>query len=105
MRAILGLLSLFLVTTAAQSEVKILIAGDSTVNNFQEGKYGWGTYIGAHFSDKTEVANFAIGGRSTKTFIKEGRWDDLLSKTSPGDYIFVQFGHNDSHKKACSNPL
>lgn len=101
MRSILYLLSLFWVAATAHPEVKVLVAGDSTVVTSPP-KYGWGDYIGAHLNDKIDVVNLAMGGRSTKTFIQEGRWDDLLSKTTPGDFIFVQFGHNDSH--APGNP-
>lgn len=78
----------------APAEFKVLVAGDSTVANTAP-KYGWGDYIGAHFKSGTEVMNLAMGGRSSKSFITEGRWNDLISCVQPGDVVFVQFGHND----------
>ena len=46
--------------------------------------------------DNVEVVNHAMGGRSTKTFLNEGRWDKLMAQVRKGDYVFIQFGHNDA---------
>ena len=49
-----------------------------------------------YFKENIEVVNHAIGGRSTNSFIAEGRWEKLLSEVKPGDYVLIQFGHNDA---------
>jgi len=56
---------------------------------------GWGMELQQFFNDKVEVKNFAVNGRSTKSFITEGRWQKVLDELKKGDYIFIQFGHND----------
>lgn len=77
--------------------VTLLIVGDSTVCGFPEGdlRRGWGEYIAEYFKDSVHVINRARSGRSTKTYLNEGIWEDAL-KTNP-DYILIQFGHNDNH--------
>jgi lysophospholipase L1-like esterase len=60
---------------------------------------GWGEKLGAHFkARKIRIENRAMNGRSTKTFISEGRWQAILDDLQKGDYVFIQFGHNDSSK-------
>lgn len=85
---------------AVQPKVSIFIAGDSTAQSYKEEKdgliKGWGQMLGKFLTDDVRVVNHAMGGRSTKTFISEGRWDKLLSEVSAGDYVFIQFGHNDA---------
>ena len=77
----------------------IHIVGDSTVCNYNEKAYpqtGWGQVIGYFFDGaRVRVNNAAIGGRSSRTFIEEGRLDAVINAASAGDYLFVQFGHND----------
>lgn len=86
--------------TTVEPKVSIFIAGDSTAQSYKEEKdgliKGWGQMLGKFLTDDVKVVNHAMGGRSTKTFISEGRWDKLLSEVSPGDYVFIQFGHNDA---------
>ncbi len=74
----------------------LFIVGDSTVKNGTKGQQGWGDPIAALF-DKTKikVENHAIGGRSSRTFITEGRWDKILVAAKPGDFVLIQMGHND----------
>jgi rhamnogalacturonan acetylesterase len=74
----------------------LYIIGDSTVRNTNAGYGGWGSYI-AELLDtaRINVSNQAMAGRSTRTFIKEGRWDKLLATLKPGDYVMMQFGHNE----------
>jgi len=98
--AILAAISLpFAVSGLVAGEAKIALAGDSTVADYPADSHtrGWGQYIGESFKDGCEIKNFAAGGRSTKTFISEGRWEKLLA--SKPDLILLQFGHNDSHAK------
>lgn len=76
------------------------IIGDSTVKNGNgTGKaklWGWGSFIADYFdTSKISVQNYAIGGRSSRTFITEGRWDKILATLKKGDYVIMQFGHND----------
>lgn len=74
----------------------ILIIGDSTVHNSQSGILGWGDAIGQYFDPlKINVRNYARGGRSSRTFQTEGIWDRVLSEMKPGDFVLMQFGHND----------
>ncbi len=99
---LLAILTVFVVCSFKLSDkpVKIFIAGDSTAQTYKEEKdgliKGWGQMLPLFLDDKVEVINHAMGGRSTKTFIEEGRWERLLSEVGEGDYVFIQFGHNDA---------
>ncbi|GAA5196091.1 hypothetical protein GCM10025773_03460 [Microbacterium jejuense] len=76
------------------------IAGDSTVQTYDPIAYapqaGWGQMIDRFFASDVAFSNQAIGGRSSKNFISQGRLDDILRAVRPGDYLMVQFGHNDA---------
>jgi lysophospholipase L1-like esterase len=77
------------------------IIGDSTVKNGdgtgKNNQMGWGTVIDPFFdTTKISIRNHAIGGRSSRTFITEGRWDKILQTLKKGDYVIMQFGHNDA---------
>lgn len=78
----------------------LYIIGDSTVRNQNtNGLWGWGSLIGVFFdTTRLSISNQAMAGRSTRTFIKEGRWDKVLSTLRPGDYVIMQFGHNEGSK-------
>jgi lysophospholipase L1-like esterase len=83
-------------TESAGRKPTLFLVGDSTVKNGTRGQVGWGERIGALFDpDKIKVENRAIGGRSSRTFIYEGRWDKVLEAAQPGDFVIVQMGHND----------
>lgn len=76
--------------------------GDSTMANkpvADNPERGWGQLFPNFFNDSIKIDNRAKNGRSTKSFIDEGRWDSVMNKVSKGDYIFIQFGHNDSKKE------
>jgi len=74
----------------------LYIIGDSTVNNSGEGMQGWGNVIDQHFdTTKIHIVNRARGGRSSRTFLTEGLWEQILSEIRPGDFVLMQFGHND----------
>lgn len=83
-------------TTLAAPLPTLFIIGDSTVKNHTKGLEGWGDPIIASF-DKTKIVveNDALGGRSSRTFLTEGLWDKVLAKIEPGDFVLMQFGHND----------
>ncbi|TCO08776.1 rhamnogalacturonan acetylesterase [Natronoflexus pectinivorans] len=80
--------------------VTIHLAGDSTVADkpYRHGnpEKGWGQVFPLYFEPGVFVQNHGVNGRSTKSFIDEGRWSTLLESLKPGDYVFIQFGHNDS---------
>lgn len=78
----------------------LYIVGDSTVKNGdgsgRNGQWGWGTLIGQYFdTTRINIRNHAIGGRSSRTFITEGRWDTILTRLKQDDFVIIQFGHND----------
>jgi lysophospholipase L1-like esterase len=75
----------------------LFLVGDSTVKSGgQNGAFGWGERIAPLFdTGKLNVVNAAIGGRSSRTFYTEGRWDKVLAQLKPGDFVLIQFGHND----------
>ena len=85
--------------TGAGTGPTIYIASDSTAQTYDPyyaPQAGWGEVLGQFFSDAVTVANHAIGGRSSRSFIAEGRLQAILDVIQPGDYLFVQFGHNDA---------
>ncbi len=83
----------------AGTQPTVFVTGDSTVqtyDSFWAPQAGWGQMIDRFLSDDVTVDNHAIGGRSSKNFISQGRLDTVLRQIRPGDYLFVQFGHNDN---------
>ena len=94
------LLILLAFITAHDQRPTLYIIGDSTVKN-GKGKgdgnlWGWGSFLDQSFdTTKLAVRNYALGGRSSRTFITEGHWDQVLTQLKPGDYVIMQFGHND----------
>ena len=78
---------------------KIYIIGDSTVQTYDESYYpqaGWGQVLGIFFDQsRVSVINKAIGGRSSRSFWEEGRWTEVKNLLDTGDFVFIQFGHND----------
>src|SRR5215510_2517277 len=93
-------LALWAATVVAQTEPRSLptlfIIGDSTVKNSSQGLLGWGDPIADLFDQtKIKVVNRARGGRSSRTFQTEGLWDEVLKELKPGDFVLMQFGHND----------
>ncbi|HWS90053.1 MAG TPA: rhamnogalacturonan acetylesterase [Pyrinomonadaceae bacterium] len=105
MRLALTLLAILLLAPAAAAKepITVFIAGDSTAANKAENKRpetGWGERLQKHFdTSRVRVDNHAANGRSTKTFISEGRWQALIDKVKEGDYVLIQFGHNDQSKE------
>ena len=100
-----GLLAvlLFLSGAPAAAAPVLYLAGDSTVATLGSGsapQQGWGGRIRDYFGGGITVVNRAIGGRSSKSFVDEGRLGAILTVIKPGDYLFVQFGHNDAYSDA-----
>lgn len=102
MKKLLTALAVAVVTLTSMKTdnvITIFLIGDSTMANkdISGGKQerGWGMMLQNSFTDGIRVDNHAVNGRSSKSFIDEGRWDKVLEKIKPGDYVFIQFGHND----------
>lgn len=96
--------SLFLTVPApAQAPITIYLAGDSTMAQKLPEKRpetGWGEALGQFFRAGTvRIENRAKNGRSTRTFLSEGLWQDLVGALHKGDFVFIQFGHNDESKE------
>ena len=80
----------------------IFLAGDSLVQSYEDDEFigGWGQYLSCFFDrDKVNVKNFAKGGRSSRSFINEGRLENIMKEISKGDYLFIEFCHNDDDTK------
>ena len=83
-----------------QTKPVIYLVGDSTVKNGKGdgagGLWGWGDFIG-QFLDTTKISiqNHALGGTSSRTFQSKGLWQPVYNKLKKGDYVIIQFGHND----------
>lgn len=72
----------------------VFVVGDSTASNGPD--LGWGSHLGKYFDpSRIRVVNRARGGRSSRTFLTEGLWDAVLGEMRAGDFVLIQFGHND----------
>lgn len=105
---IAGLLLLFmpLVALIQQQEITIFLVGDSTVADkpYAGGnpEKGWGQVFPLYFKEGIRIENHAVNGRSTKSFIDEGKWVKVVKCIMPGDYVIIEFGHNDQKKEDLS---
>ncbi|MCW4462718.1 rhamnogalacturonan acetylesterase [Sphingomonas sp. BT-65] len=80
---------------------QIFIASDSTAQSYDEARYpqtGWGQMFACALGKGVGLQNRAIGGRSTKSFIAEGRWERLRADLRKGDVVLIQFAHNDANQ-------
>lgn len=78
--------------------IHVFMIGDSTMADKDpkaEPERGWGQALQSFFNDTVKVSNHAVNGRSSKSFIEEGRWQVVLNSLQSGDYAIIQFGHND----------
>ena len=91
-------------TAGAGGPVTVFIASDSTASNYSANaanmQAGWGQMLPSYFNGMVTVSNQAIGGRSSRRFINEGRLTTILNAMKPGDYLLVQFGTNDGNTTA-----
>ncbi len=96
---LLNAVSAFSQTGASLPTLTLHMVGDSTMANKPvipaNPERGWGQMLQMYFKDSVRVENYAQNGRSTKSFIAEGRWDKVLAAIKPGDFVIIQFGHND----------
>ena len=85
----------------SNKNIHIYLIGDSTMASKpidDDPERGWGQVLGSFFSEEIEIHNHAKNGRSTKSFIDEGRWQTVFDSLQSGDYVMIQFGHNDQKK-------
>jgi lysophospholipase L1-like esterase len=86
-----------------KKRIQVWLIGDSTVCIQPKDRSpvtGWGTPFEDFFDSTVTIMNRARGGRSTKTFINEGRWKNVKDSIEEGDYVLMQFGHNDEAKES-----
>jgi len=99
-----GILVLSLTSADNKRPITIFMIGDSTMANKPlEGdnqERGWGQMLSGFFTDDIRVDNHALNGRSSLSFILEGEWQKVYDAIQPGDYVFIQFGHNDEKIKS-----
>ncbi|KGO86814.1 lysophospholipase [Flavobacterium rivuli WB 3.3-2 = DSM 21788] len=95
------LLSVFCLSFSSfKAKPTLYIIGDSTVKNGSgngaDSLWGWGSFMEKYIdTTKIDIQNHAIGGRSSRTFLTDGRWDKILETLKKDDYVMMQFGHND----------
>lgn len=85
-----------------KKKIKIYLIGDSTMCTYETNRApltGWGMPFVNFFDSSVIMDNRARGGRSTRTFISEGRWQPIADSLQEGDYVLMQFGHNDEAKE------
>lgn len=100
----LSFLLLFLSWFAfAQQKPVLFLIGDSTMadkeNPDKNPEHGWGQVLPQFFTGGIEIQNHAMNGRSSKSFRTEGRWDKIEKQLKKGDFVMIQFGHNDQKLK------
>ena len=85
--------------TRTEGKPVVFITGDSTVKNAdkdENGMWGWGAVANTVFDEtKIDIVNAAMAGRSCRSYLNEGRWDRVYNSLKPGDFVLIQFGHND----------
>lgn len=95
-----GLATMLVLGSAGNKQKRLFMVGDSTMADKTEleisPERGWGQLFPTYLSEDVIVENHAMNGRSTKSFIAEGRWDSVLVRMHRGDVVILQFGHNDS---------
>lgn len=96
--SILSLLGLMSFTLLKEKKITVYLIGDSTVSNKAINTYpetGWGMPFQYYFDSSVVINNPAKNGASTRTFMEQGRWKSVMRTLKAGDYVFIQFGHND----------
>ena len=107
MRKFITIITMSIITlvmmTSSNKAFTIYLIGDSTMANKdieKEGRErGWGMALQGFFAEEVYIDNRALNGRSSKSFIDEGHWQKVLDDIKPGDYLVIQFGHNDEKGK------
>ena len=95
---------IFSMSSCMAQQTTIYMIGDSTMANKKDPEtnpeHGWGQVLPPFFNQAVKIDNRAVNGRSSRSFIGEGRWDSILQTLKKGDYVFIQFGHNDQKFKS-----
>ncbi|HSI70963.1 MAG TPA: rhamnogalacturonan acetylesterase, partial [Gillisia sp.] len=105
-KILLPVIFLWSMTSASQGQCDItfFLIGDSTLADKpyagSNPEKGWGQVLPLYFKEKLKVENHAVNGRSTKSFRDEGRWETIQQNLKPGDYVLIQFGHNDQKQES-----
>jgi len=90
---------LLISTVCFAQKTTVYTIGDSTMANKKDPdknpEHGWAQVLQSFFKDNIVLENKAVNGRSTRSFIAEKRWDSIYKKLKKGDYVFIEFGHND----------
>jgi lysophospholipase L1-like esterase len=97
-----SILLLLAFTPTPQKKIYVWLIGDSTMCTYEASRApltGWGMPFVYFFDSTITINNRAKGGRSTRTFISEGRWQSVADSMQEGDYVLIQFGHNDEAKE------
>ncbi len=98
--ALISALIFFSLTLVAQDRIVLRLMGDSTMADkdlsYENPERGWGQRLKSHLDTNVVIANYAQNGRSTKSFQTRGIWDRVKNDLKAGEYLFIQFGHNDS---------
>lgn len=93
------LLILMTLSVSAHEKPTLYLIGDSTMSDKKDPdrnpEHGWGQMLPELMTSEINIENHAVNGRSSRSFISEGRWDEVKKKLQPGDFVFIQFGHND----------
>jgi len=102
-KILLSLSILFSVLMFAQKNPTLFLIGDSTMSNKENPEknpeHGWGQVLSQFFTTGIDIQNHAMNGRSSKSFRTEGRWDKVEKQLKKGDFVIIQFGHNDQKSK------
>lgn len=106
---LLSVISITLLSFRTKEKITVYLIGDSTLSIKAVNKYpetGWGMPFAWFFNENVRIDNRAMNGRSTSSFIKENRWQPVVDSLKAGDYVLIQFGHNDEvpTKKTYTTP-
>lgn len=100
--SIIIIVSLIILSILPSDQIIIYMIGDSTMADKptqDNPERGWGQMFPLFFDSTIVIENHAKNGRSTRTFISENRWQTVVEKLKPSDYVIIQFGHNDQSKE------
>ncbi len=100
-----ALVILMLAFTNEDEELRIFSIGDSTMSSYEPGEFqrvGWAQVLSGFFDNNTHIYNYGRSGRSSKSFLSEGHWKKVKKRLRKGDYVIIQFGHNDQKYKDSS---
>lgn len=102
-RILLGVFMIMSFFMFAQQKPTLWLIGDSTMANKKDPEknpeHGWGQVLPSYITEGITIKNQASNGRSSKSFRDEGRWDKVMEKLKSGDFVIIQFGHNDQKDK------